>query len=272
METQENYENKKSYPFKSFAVFIVLYLLSVATYYPVLLEQATVYLEILGGTDAFTPSQFAGLALAQPILLGIVAIYFGHRYLEKVQLRSLIYEEVENSRNLDFNREKFTLKESVPFVVVIALGLAILNLSVDFVFQQWLPVINIPTAENTTIWQVLSNVLYSGFGQEILLRLGIMTTLIYILSSRGQSLTKNTYLFGFIFTAILYALSQQNSIAPTGNFTVLLWIRHLLVNGLDGILYGWLFYKFHFEAAFISHMLTNALIIGGSLVLGGLLT
>lgn len=272
METSNNFENKKSYPFKSFAVFIVLYLLSVATYYPVLLEQATVYLDILGGTEAFTPSQFAGLALAQPILLGIVAIYFGHRFLEKVQLRSLIYEGVENSRLLNFNREKFTLKESVPFVVIISGGLALLNLGVDFIFQQWLPVINIPTAENTTVWQVLSNILYSGFGQEILLRLGVMTTLIYILSSRGQSLTKNNYLFGFIFTAILYALSQQNSIAPNGDFTALLWIRHLLVNALDGILYGWLFYKFHFEAAFISHMLTNVFIVGGSLMLGGLLT
>lgn len=272
METPKNYGNKKNYPVKSFAVFVILYLLSVTTYYPVLLEQARVYLDIIGGSEGFTPSQFAGLALTQPLLLGIVAIYFGHRHLEKVQLRSLIYEGVESTSGRNFNREKFTLKESVPFIVMIALGLALLNLSVDLIFQQWLPVITIPTAENTTVWQVLSNIFYSGFGQEILLRLGVMTTLIYILSSRGQSLTKKTYLFGFVFTAILYALSQQNSIAPTGDYTVLLWIRHLLVNALDGILYGWLFYKFHFEAAFFSHMLTNVLIIGGSLLLGGLVS
>lgn len=265
MKREENM--KTSYPWKSFGVFLGLYLLGLATYYPVLLDQAEIYLDILGGA-AFTPVQFAALALTQPILLGTVAIYFGVRYLKKVQLRSLIYETVENSRPLNFNRETYPFKESLPFVVVSSLGLALLNIGIDIIFRNRVPGFSVSTIENPTIWQVLSNIFYSGFGQEVLLRLGVMTILIYILSVKGEKITKNTYLISVLFTAILYAFSQQNSLAGSDDFNALLWIRHFLINGVDGILYGWLFYKFHFEAAAFSHMLTNTLIIGGSMLVG----
>jgi len=48
------------------------------------------------------------------------------------------------------------------------------------------------------------------------------------------------------------------------DMTPMVWVRILLLNGLDGILYGWLYYKFHFEASVLSHMLTNILILGGT--------
>lgn len=268
MNTSEINENKKKYPWKSFAVFLALYIFGIVTYYPVLLAQSEIYIDILGESSAYTPTQFTGLALIQPILLGIVAIYFGHRYVEKAQLRSLIYERVEKTQLTTFNQERFTWLDSLPFIVIFSLGLALLNLGVDFIFQNALPGISLPTIDSVNIWQVLSNLFYSGFGQEMLLRWGVMTAVVYVLSARGESLSNKTYFIGLSFTAILYAFSQQSSIAGSGEFSALLWVRHLLVNGLDGLLYGWLYYKFHFEAAALSHLLTNAFIIGGTLLLG----
>ncbi len=271
MGTTEEQPKKKNYPWKSFTVFVGLYLTGIAAFYPVVLEQVKVYNEILGRTSPEASTQLAGLSLIQPILLGIVAIYFGLRYLERVNLRSLIYEGVENKRSRGFNRDRFSLKESLPTVGLFSLGLAALNLGLGVALQQSASGFGFPALAETTLWQFLSNLLYSGFGQEVLLRLGVMTTFVYIFSSQGKTLTRKTYIIGLIFTAVLYLFSQQWAFVGLEDLPVLFWVRNVFFNGLDGLFYGWLFYKYHFEAAALSHMLTNALIMGGSLLLGTVL-
>ena len=95
------------------------------------------------------------LALIQPILLGIIAIYGGHRYANRVNLRSLINEKVENKALTNLGRQQYTLKDSIPFIVVFALGIAILNLGFDFVFQNWLPEIYQPNFAAPNIYSGL---------------------------------------------------------------------------------------------------------------------
>lgn len=262
--------NGSKYPWRGFLVFLGLYLLGLATYYPVLLAQAEVYLEIVGESFAYTPHQFAGLALIQPLLLGIVAIYGGHRYAEKVNLRSLISEKVENRAPAFTGQQSYTLADSVPFVVLFAVGLALLNIGFDFVFQNVLPEAFAPTFTELNMWQVLSNLLYGGLGQELLLRWGVMTALVYVLSAKGKQVTQLHYVIGFTFTAILYGFSQYSSMAGMIDLTAVLWLRLFLLNVLDGMLYGWLYAKFHFEAAALSHLLTNLFIILGTFVIAGI--
>lgn len=268
MNTSE--KRKVTYPWKGFLVFLGLYIVGLVMYYPVLQSQAELFIEIVGETAAYTPNQFAALALIQPILLGVIAIYGGHRYARKVNLRSLINEKVEQKEPPNLEREVYSLKDSIPFIVVLALGLAILNLGFDFVFQNWLPEMYQPNFVVPNISQALSNIFYSGLGQEILLRWGIMTTIVYVFSSRGQDVNRWAYLVGFVFTAILYGFAQFGTVSGAIDITPMIIIRLLLLNVLDGMVYGWLYYKFHFEAAVLTHMLTNALIILGTIGIAGL--
>lgn len=259
-------EGKKTqYPWKSFLIFLVLYMIGLAMYYPVLQTQTDVYFGIIGETSAYTPNQFAAFALLQPILLGVIAIYGGHRYASKVHLRSLISEKVEGESLANFDRQKYSLKESVPFIVIFALVVALLTLGFDFIFQNWLPDIYQPNFSAPNIFQALSNIFYSGLGQEMLLRWGVMTTVVYVFSQKGQEINRWTYLVGFIFTAVLYGLSQFGSVTGYVDMTPIVVIRLLLLNVLDGILYGWLYYKFHFEASMLSHMLANCFIVLGTM-------
>lgn len=267
METELQYKKKSNYPWKGFAIFLGLYLFGLATYYPTLLDQAEVYIEILGASFGFTPNQFAALATIQPLLLGVVAIYGGHRYAHKSQLRSLINEKVDPLPDTEFNRKKYTLKESIPFIVGIAGGLALLDLGFTFIFQNNLPSPFQPMAIDFNLWQVLSNLFYTGLGQEMLIRWGAMTALVYVLSSKGKNLSQMNYIIAFVFTAVLYGFSQYGSVA---DLTPILWLRMLLLNIMDGILYGWLYYKFHFEAAALSHMLTKLFIILGTMLIFGI--
>lgn len=265
----EEINKKKSYPWKSFLIFLGIYLIALAAQYPMMLNQARAYIEIMGGSFTYTPNEFAMLAMIQPLLLGVIAIYGGHRFFDRVNLRSLTNEIVEGQspRTVETKEKEYTLKDSIPFIVVFAVVLAILNLGFDVVFQNWLPEIYQPNFSIPNIKQILSNVFYSGIGQEILLRWGIMTTIIYVLSSRGRDLNQWVYIIGIVFTAILYGFAQYNSIASLTDFSFILVLRTLLLNGLDGILFGWLFYKFHFEAAVLSHVFVNLLVILGNVLI-----
>lgn len=262
MDTTE--KKKITYPWKGFLVFLGLYILGLAMYYPVLQSQAELFIDIVGETAAYTPTQFAALAMIQPILLGVIAIYGGHRYASKVNLRSLINEKVEKQEPTNFERQVYSLKDSIPFIVIFALGIASLNLGFDVVFQNWLPEVYQPNFVVPNMSQALSNIFYSGLGQEMLLRWGIMTTIVYVFSSRGQDANRWTYLVGLVFTAILYGFAQFGSVSGAIDISPIIIIRLLLLNVLDGILYGWLYYKFHFEASVLTHMLTNMLIILGT--------
>jgi len=205
MQTEEE-NQKSSFPWKGFLIFLGIFLVSVATNFPVLREQAGLYSEYLGDEFTYNPTQFAIIAMVQPLLLGVVAIYGGHRYARRVNLRSLINEKVENVTPMDIGRERYSLKDSVPFIVVFSLALALLNLGFDVIFQNWLPAAYQPNFVLPNVAQGISNIFYNGLVQEVLLRWGIMTTIIYVLSSRGKDLNRWIYLVGIIFTAILLPL------------------------------------------------------------------
>lgn len=253
----------QQYPWKSFGLFMGIYLISLALHYPGMLEQAKLYLSIFGKTIQTTPHQMVISGLIQPVLLGVIAIYFGHRYAPKVQLRSLLTEQIENSTPLN----QYTLKNSVPFIVSAAALVAILELGFDFTFQNWLPEIFQPQYAVPTIGQALSSIFYSGLAQEMLLRWGVMTAVIYVLSSKGNKMTEMHQYLGLVFTSILYAFSQYNAILGYVDLSFIIILRILLLSGLAGILFGWLYKTFHFEAAVLSHMLANILILLGNIVI-----
>lgn len=264
---KNNKNQNKSYPWKGFLIFLGAYLIALVAQYPVMRAQAQSFIEIMGGSFTYTSNQFAMLAMIQPLLLGTIAIYGGHRYASRVNLRSLTNEWMENLNITEKGNKKYTLKDSVPFIVIIAVVLTVLNLGFDVVFQSWLPEIYQPNFSIPNLNQIFSNVLYNGMGQEILLRWGVMTTIIYVLSSRGKELNHWVYIIGIVFTSILYAFAQYNSVSTLTNFHFMLVLRILVLNGLDGLLFGWLYYKFHFEAAVLSHVLVNILVVLGNILI-----
>lgn len=256
-------KQRKNYPWKSFAIFLGIYLISVALHFPAVLEQSRVYLEIFGEHSQYTPVQFSFVSLIQPLLLGSVVIYFGHRFAKPVNLRSIVAERVENPEHAN----KMTLKDAVPFIVSAAVLVAILELGFDFVFQNWLPDLFQPQFDIPTVAQALSSVFYAGLAQEMLLRWGVMTAIIYVLSFQGTKLDDMHYYVGIVFTAVLYAFSQYNTVLNYVDLSMVIILRILLLSGLAGILFGWLYKTFHFEAAVLSHMLANVIVILGHILI-----
>lgn len=261
-----NLSDRPKYNWKLFFLFVGLYAFGLLASYPALVSQAEIFIGILGDNISSTPTEFALVALINPLLLGIVLIYFGVRYFPRVDLHSLMAEKVDGALTAG-TRKKYTLKESLPYVLLVSLIIAVLFLGFDVVFQNVLPENYQPNFSVPNVAQVISQIFYSGLAQEILLRFGVMSSLVYVLSGRGARLNQTTYIVSIIFTALLYAFAQYNSVVTTIDMSFIVLLRILLLDGLAGILYGFIYYKFHIEGSILSHMLTNAWVLLGHVII-----
>lgn len=125
-----------------------------------------------------------------------------------------------------------------------------------YVFQPNLP--QLPTTPKIPLWENFLTVFYGGIVEEVLLRLFLMTLLVWVFSRFQKSQNKIsglTYWIAIVLSSLLFGLGHLPPIASLfGGLTPLLVIRAVINNGLLGILFGYLYWKKGLEYAILSHM------------------
>jgi membrane protease YdiL (CAAX protease family) len=141
-------------------------------------------------------------------------------------------------------------------LVGIATGAVVLLLDV-FVFAPYLPGdLTAGGTQSTTWWQGLLASLYGGLVEEILLRLGLMTLLVWL----GARLTRATrptdavYWAGTLLAALLFGLGHLPATAALVPLTPLVVARALALNGIAGAVFGWLYWRQGLSAAILAHV------------------
>jgi hypothetical protein len=104
-------------------------------------------------------------------------------------------------------------------------------------------------------WKGLLAAFYGGITEEILLRLFVVTLLVWILSKLLKNRLNNVKMwFAIILAAILFGVGHLPTASAAGmDMTLLLTLRIILLNAVGGIIFGWLYWKKGFEAAVIAH-------------------
>jgi hypothetical protein len=158
-----------------------------------------------------------------------------------------------------------------PFLNLLppALGLAILAFVLMALLERYVFAAHVPQALGSTdanmpIWKRLLASFYGGFDEEILMRLFLVSGLVWILGRFWQS-TNGLPANGAFWTAILLAsvlfglghLPATRTITP---LTPMLVLRAVVLNGIGGIAFGWLYWKYGLEAAMLSHFCADILI------------
>jgi hypothetical protein len=105
-----------------------------------------------------------------------------------------------------------------------------------------------------------AKVLYGGATEEVLLRWGVMTALIWLpwrLVQKKAGLPRAAYVIGAILVAaVLFgALHLPAARAMGGELTAPVVIYIIIGNALPGILFGFLFWRYGIEAAIMAHAL-----------------
>ena len=112
--------------------------------------------------------------------------------------------------------------------------------------------------------------LYGAIDEEILLRLGLMTVLVWVITRVTRTSTSSGWQFwaaNFI-SALLFGLGHPPATSVLLPLTPLVVSRAVLLNGLAGVVFGWLYWRrgllsamaAHFASDVVLHVIAPALI------------
>ena len=114
------------------------------------------------------------------------------------------------------------------------------------------------------IWKAFLACFYGGIGEEILLRLFLMTLIVWIIfkikkTSDGKPTVISIWL-AIIISAVIFGLGHLPITSTITSITPLIIVRAVLLNGIGGIIFGWLYWKKGLESAMIGHFSADIVI------------
>lgn len=244
---------KSSVNRKIFFILLSLSLLSVVCVLPyVLTLQGDVIKKIGQPIGVIFFAQFI-----QSIILFSVAIFFGLFFTQKIHFQLPLLDAIVKKGNY-----KKILKNIAGKSVLLGIGTAVIIYVLDPFFT--LQGAGITTHQNPApVWQKLLAAFYGGITEEILMRLFVMTFFIWMsMKLFKQKQPTNTGIWVSIFlAAIIFGLGHLPITASLTKIDPLVISRAVILNGIGGIVFGWLFWKKGFESAVIAHFTTDIFLL-----------
>ncbi len=147
---------------------------------------------------------------------------------------------------------------SVVSGIAVGVGIVLLNLLLFSVFV--FPAVGAGTGNPGAFAGFLAS-FYGGIGEEVLLRLFFVPFLCLIIigamkllrSAKSWEYTDNIMWVSVIIAAIVFGLGHLPGTAAIIPITLPVIIRAVLLNGIGGVVFGWLFFRKGLEFAMISH-------------------
>jgi len=108
---------------------------------------------------------------------------------------------------------------------------------------------------------------YGGITEELLLRFGFMTLVVWITSKIAQKLNAPIYWIGIVISTLLFATGHLPVVYESITHPSFLMVSYVLIgNSVGGLIYGWLYWKKGLEAACIAHIFSHVVMVLGTLL------
>ncbi|MGE5222783.1 MAG: type II CAAX prenyl endopeptidase Rce1 family protein [Omnitrophica WOR_2 bacterium] len=137
------------------------------------------------------------------------------------------------------------------------LSFAVVALLELFVFLPRLPEALRSLDVKTSFWKRLLASFYGGINEEILMRLFLVSVLVWILGrfwwNAGGLREDGAYWTAILLAALLFGLGHLPATRALTPLTPRLVLRALLLNGVAGIAFGWLYWQYGLLAAMLAH-------------------
>jgi membrane protease YdiL (CAAX protease family) len=204
-----------------------------------------------------TPILFIA-AVIQAAVTFSIATFFGLLLAKRVGFGLPIIEGLLNGeKKTEYLRSILGLSVGLGVlagVLIILFSLPFGNLSVDFL-----------NAEMTvSVWKSFLASFYGGIAEEVLLRLFLMSLLVWIIfkfkkTPEGKPTNGGIWL-AIIISSVIFGLGHLPITSTMTAITPAIVARAIVLNGIGGVIFGWLYWKKGLEAAMISHFSADIVI------------
>jgi membrane protease YdiL (CAAX protease family) len=240
---------------KVFALLLTAGLLGVVAVLPYAFE-LIVHLPAGAGTPEIPMPLVIALALVQNGILLAIAIVIGMLLSERVGLRMPLVRAWAAKEKTPHLRPIV-----VPGVLLGALAGALLVAIEAAFFARHLPPA-MSSAFTIPLWKrLLAGIVYGGLTEELLMRLFLLSLVVWLLGkwwkTEDNLPTRGAFWAAIVLVAVLFGLGHLPVTAVMTPLTEVLIVRAVVLNGVVGIAYGYLYWRHGLESASLAHMSTH---------------
>lgn len=247
--------------FINWKVFFILLIASILSVIAILPYSLSLQSGILQNLNMSIPLPVViTLQIIQNAILFATLIFAGLFFASRVGLGTPILDSLTRGEPV---AER--LRALLPLSILIGILGTLIILGLEFfVFQPALArelsnaanPLNLRTSQPAA-WKGFLASFYGGIAEEVLLRLFLMSFFVWLghfvsKTTRGTP-TQGVFWIANVLAAVLFGLGHLPATSLQVPLTSLVITRALVLNGLLGIAFGWLYWKRGLEAAIISH-------------------
>lgn len=207
--------------------------------------------------QTFRPWQIKALYLVNPTILLIMGVVLGSLFYKKVKLELPLIE------SLLFGKK---LPKLYPLLIVgIGGGIfsGLLITITTLIFQPYLTDDFLRISDSFHPNPAV-RFLYGGITEEIIVRFGIMTLLIWLVFKLSGHLKPVVYWIGILISSLIFALLHLPflfALLDDPSPAVIWYV--IIANSFGGIVFGWLYWRRGLEMAMLAHILTHVVLLLG---------
>jgi hypothetical protein len=202
------------------------------------------------------------LSLIQPAVILAFAVLLGVALASKVGLSSPVAEALASGGRLGSAFKP----QILPGIVGGLAGGAAIVLNASLSKQFLAPEVTTRIAEFGTLLPVPTRLLYGGILEELLLRWGLMTLLVWAawrVFQKARGRPKPAYfILAILISAVLFGMGHLPiaiMLFPKPGLALISFV--IVANSIFGLIAGYLYWKKGLESAVVAHMLTHLVLL-----------
>lgn len=204
----------------------------------------------------FSAIQIKFILLINPTLLLMMAIAAGIFVYDKVNLKLVFIDAIVYKDRLS------DVLNILKLAVIGGIIAGTIMILISTAYNNFLPN-ELSELGKDVKPSVLMRLLYGGLTEEILMRFGLMTLIVWLTSFISGKRSK-TYWIGIILSAIIFGLGHFPIVFQSIENPSLLLLSYIILgNSVGGIIFGWLYWKKGLESAMIAHIFAHITMLTG---------
>lgn len=189
------------------------------------------------------------LIVVQPLMLLVAGVAAGVALGDRVGLRSWV------TARLRGDLPPMMHVSSLALAALLGFGTGAVVVVLDRVFA---PSIGLPSVGGLPdIGTAIIAISYGGITEELMLRYGLMTLLVWVAAKVCTTRPPGLYLGIVFLSAILFGAGHLPAMEALTPLTPIVVLRTVGLNALLGLAFGWLFWQRGLEHAMLAHIVTH---------------